>query len=112
LGTLTLAVFGARADIVIPHPPKPPKVTVEVQGANGYARGLVVSVDSAKSTVTLKHGPIDNLKMPPMTMAYSVSDPSLLGRLKSGDAILFKAEERKGRYFVVEAKSDPTPKAP
>jgi Cu/Ag efflux protein CusF len=104
---LSLFAAGASADIVMPKPPAPPHSVEE-----GYAQGKVIRVDTSKKSVTLKHGPIDNLKMPPMTMAYSVSDAALLARLKAGDAILFKAEERSGSYFVVEAKPDSAPKAP
>lgn len=58
-----------------------------------------VSKDTAK--VTLKHGEIKNLDMPPMTMVFQVKDPAMLDKLKPGDKVLFAAEKGAGGALVV-----------
>ena len=68
----------------------------------GYTDGEVRKVDKAAAKVTLKHGPIANLEMPPMTMVFQVRDPALLAKVKEGDKVKFKAEKVQGKYVVTE----------
>jgi Cu/Ag efflux protein CusF len=68
----------------------------------GYTEGEVRKVDKAAAKVTLKHGPIANLEMPPMTMVFQVKDPALLAKVKEGDKVKFKAEKVQGKYTVTE----------
>lgn len=58
----------------------------------------------AEDRVTLRHGPIDNLKMPPMTMVFRVSVPDQLEGLEVGDAVQFRAEQQDGNYVVTTLK--------
>jgi Cu/Ag efflux protein CusF len=64
------------------------------------AQGEVRKVDKAAKTVTLKHGPIASVDMPPMTMAFGVTDPKQLEPLQPGDKVRFTAEKR-GDLLVV-----------
>lgn len=66
-------------------------------------------VDRDAKKLTLKHGPIKNLDMPPMTMVFQVREPALMDRLQAGDKVRFRAEQQQGAYVVtaiekVEAK--------
>ena len=72
--------------------------------ADAYADGEVRKVDKAAGKVTIKHGPLAALDMPPMTMVFRVKDPAMLDNLKQGDAIRFKAEKVGGNYTVMELK--------
>lgn len=58
-------------------------------------------VDLAAGKLSLRHGEIPNLSMPPMTMVFHVADPTGLDRLKPGDRVRVRAEQREGRYTVV-----------
>jgi Cu/Ag efflux protein CusF len=62
----------------------------------------VRKVDKAASKVTLKHGEIKNLDMPPMTMVFAVRDKAVLDTLKPGDRVRFKAVKDGGTYTVTE----------
>lgn len=64
-------------------------------------------VDAGAGTLTLKHGAIPNLDMPPMTMVFQVRDPSLLGPLKVGDKLRFSADKLNGAYTVVDLEATP-----
>lgn len=64
--------------------------------------GEVRKVDKTAGKVTLKHGEIKNLEMPPMTMVFTAKDPSLLDKVKTGDKVRFHAE-KDGTTFVVTA---------
>jgi Cu/Ag efflux protein CusF len=63
--------------------------------------GVVKKVDKDAGKVTIRHGPIENLGMPKMTMVFRVKDPAMLDRLKEGDKILFVAEKVDGAFTVM-----------
>lgn len=58
-------------------------------------------VDAGAGKVTLKHGDIPNLDMPPMTMVFQVQDPAQLVPLKVGDKVRFSADKVLGAYTVI-----------
>jgi Cu/Ag efflux protein CusF len=62
--------------------------------------GEVKKIDKEAKKVTIKHGPIENLKMPPMTMVFRVKDAAMLDGLAPGTHVRFRAEEGEGGYVV------------
>lgn len=66
--------------------------------------GEVRRIDKAAGKVTLRHGEIKQLEMPPMTMVYEVSDKTMLDTIKPGDKVKFKAINEKGKMIVTEMK--------
>lgn len=66
------------------------------------AQGEVRRVDKEAGKLTLRHGEIRNLEMPPMTMVFGVRDRSLLERVKAGDKVRFQAIQDAGAYVVTE----------
>ena len=60
-------------------------------------------VDREYRKITLKHGAIKNLDMPPMTMVFEVADLALLGSLKKGDKVKFAAVDEGGGRLKVTA---------
>ncbi len=71
-------------------------------GAPDSTDAEVRKVDAAQGKVTLKHGEIKNLDMPPMTMVFTVKDKAMLDDVKPGDKVKFKAVNENGRLTVVE----------
>lgn len=71
-------------------------LTAQAQPTDGEVR----KIDSAQNKITLKHGEIKNLDMPPMSMVFSVKDASLLAKVKPGDKVRFTAEKIGGAYTV------------
>jgi Cu/Ag efflux protein CusF len=59
-------------------------------------------VDAAAGKLTIRHGPLENLGMGPMTMVFKVKDPAMLSQVKAGDSIDFVAEELDGALTVTE----------
>ena len=57
-----------------------------------------VSKDTGK--VTIKHGAIKNLDMPPMTMVFTAKDPSMLDKIAVGDKVLFTVIDEGGKMVV------------
>jgi Cu(I)/Ag(I) efflux system protein CusF len=76
--------------------------SVFAQGAVGLTEGEVRKVDLENRKITLKHGEIKNLDMPPMTMVFQVSDPAMLEKVKAGDKVQFRAAQTDGKLTVTE----------
>jgi Cu/Ag efflux protein CusF len=71
------------------------------------AAAEVTKLDKPGKRVTLKHGEIKNLDMPPMTMSYRVRDAVLLDGLAAGDRVRFTAERIDGQYTVTALTKAP-----
>ena len=78
----------------------PAKAEAKAPAAAALSAGEVRKVDREAKKLTIKHGPIENLKMPPMTMVFRVKDAAMLDGLEPGSKIRFHAEEVKGGYLV------------
>jgi len=61
----------------------------------------VKKIDKAQARVTLKHGEIKSLDLPPMTMVLQVRDPALLDGVAEGDKVRVLIEKVNGRYTVM-----------
>ena len=64
--------------------------------------GEVRKIDKENKRITLKHGEIKNLDMPPMTMVFQAADPALLDKVKVGDKVRFVAANPGGKLTVTE----------
>jgi Cu/Ag efflux protein CusF len=73
-----------------------------VQSGAAMSDGEVRKIDKAAGKVTIKHGPLENLGMPPMTMVFRVQDPALLDQVQVGDKVSFVAEKIGGQYTVTK----------
>ena len=67
----------------------------------------VRKIDAGAGKVTLRHGLIQNLDMPPMTMVFKVADAKLLQGLKQGDKIRFTADKLNGAFTVTAISAAP-----
>ncbi len=63
--------------------------------------GEVRKVSKDTNKITIKHGEIKNLDMPPMTMVFQVKDPAMLDKVKAGDKVRFAAEKGPDGTIVV-----------
>ncbi len=72
------------------------------------ASGEVRRIDKAQRKITLRHGDIKSLDMPPMSMVFQVRDAALLDAVKVGDKVLFAAaKEPDGTLIVTAIKPAP-----
>ena len=67
-----------------------------------FAEGEIRRVDRDAKKITIRHGPIPNLDMPPMTMVFQVKEPGMLDQVKAGDKVRFSAEKLGGAYTVTK----------
>jgi Cu/Ag efflux protein CusF len=69
--------------------------------------GEVRKIDKAQGRITLKHGEIKNLDMPPMTMTFRVKDAKALDTLAVGDKVRFAVDKVDGQYTVTTISRAP-----
>jgi Cu/Ag efflux protein CusF len=81
---LTLAALGLSANTL----------------AQVMAEGVVRRIDLENNKITIRHGEIKALDMPPMTMVFVAKQPILLKSLAPGDTVEFEAFEANGQYSV------------
>ncbi len=72
------------------------------QASSTMTDGEVRKIDKEAQKITIKHGPIQNLGMPGMTMVFQVKDPALLDKAQVGDKVKFKAEKSGGAMIVTD----------
>ena len=70
--------------------------------ASALADGEIRKVDKDAGKLTIKHGPIPSMDMPPMTMVYRVREAAMLDAVKPGDKIKFDAQKVGGQYVVIK----------
>ena len=78
-----------------------------LQAQTPDAQGEVTKIDHAQSRITLRHGEIKSLDMPPMTMAYKVADAKMLDGVAVGDRVRFAAGKIAGVYTVTVLVKQP-----
>ena len=74
---------------------------IAIANAQALSDGEIRKVDKDAKKLTIKHGPLLNLDMPPMTMVFQVGDAKMLDQVKAGDKVKFEAEMLPGGKTVV-----------
>ncbi|MFM0327730.1 copper-binding protein [Caballeronia glebae] len=62
----------------------------------------VKTVDAATGMVTLKHGALENVGMPPMTMAFKAKDAAMVKQVHEGDKVKVRVENVDGKLTIVK----------
>ncbi len=83
------------------------RTSTEAAQALPPAEGEVRRVDARAGRITIRHGEIRNLDMPPMTMTFQAREPALLETVKAGDKVRFTVEKLGGVYVL--RSIEPTP---
>ncbi len=66
------------------------------------SEGEIRKIDQAAGKITLAHGEIKSIDMPPMTMVFTVKNPALFGDLKKGDKVRFAVVREDGKLVLTE----------
>ncbi|WP_445940419.1 copper-binding protein, partial [Pseudomonas sp.] len=73
--------------------------------AAAMSQAEVRKIDTANQKITLRHGPLANLGMPPMTMVFSVKDAAELEGLNVGDKVQFVAQQQGSQFVASELQA-------
>ena len=77
---------------------------VGADGSQELSEGEVTRWDARSGKITLRHGELKNLGMPPMTMVFTLRDPAQAGPIKVGDKLRFRAEQVNGAFIVTRVE--------
>lgn len=67
--------------------------------------GEIRKVDRNSKKITIKHGAIKNLDMPPMTMVFHAKDAAMLEKVQKGDKVKFRAAMDGSAMVVTEIQA-------
>ncbi|WP_334118578.1 copper-binding protein [Limnobacter sp.] len=98
------SVFAANHSGAHNHDHGAAKEAKEIVAAAEMADGEIRKINKATGKVTLKHGEIKSVEMPPMTMVFGVADKAMLEGLKEGDKVKFDVKQDGSNYTVTEIK--------
>jgi Cu/Ag efflux protein CusF len=87
---------------------KSPSPAVKTSASAALTAGTVTKIDAAAARVTVQHGEIKNLNMPPMTMVFTLRNAALLKQVKVGDKVRFHAEMEGDNLFIDRWIKDPS----
>ncbi|KUY59433.1 copper-binding protein [Burkholderia sp. RF2-non_BP3] len=62
----------------------------------------VKKIDLASGKITLKHGALENVGMPAMTMAFKAKDAAMLAEVHAGDKVKVRVENVNGTLTIVK----------
>ncbi|MDX9970148.1 MAG: copper-binding protein [Hydrogenophaga sp.] len=68
----------------------------------GMTEGEVRKIDKDAGKITIKHGEIKHMDMPPMTMVFVAKDKALLDKAAVGARIQFMATNENGQMTVTD----------
>ena len=103
-GLLFAAVF-ALSFLSLPFAyaaPSTAEAALDTGAPISMSEGEVKKVNKDAGKITIKHGELKNLDMPPMTMVFLVQDPSMLDQVNPGDKINFVADKVEGKFTVTK----------
>ena len=73
-------------------------------GKSHQAAGKVKSVDAAKGTVSIDHGPVASMNWPAMTMAFKTKDKKMLEKVKAGQQIEIDFVQQGKDYIITKVR--------
>ncbi|WP_306480658.1 copper-binding protein [Limnobacter sp.] len=114
LSAITLAFLGASATYAADHTvhvlenqqrmEAEAKAKAKAAAQTEMADGEIRKINKNTGKITVKHGEIKSVEMPPMTMVFGVADKAMLEGLKEGDKVKFNVKQEGSNYTVTEIK--------
>lgn len=71
------------------------------------ADGEVRKIDKENGKITIRHGEIKHMDMPPMTMVFTAKDKALLDKVQVGQKIQFTVVHEGGKMVVTDMQPAP-----
>lgn len=105
IASLIAAALAAPAFADEAHHKKDAASGTTASQASGLSDGEIRRVDKDAKKITVRHGPLQNLDMPAMTMVFQVKDPAMLDQVKVGDKIKFQAEKVGGAFTITQIEA-------
>jgi Cu/Ag efflux protein CusF len=78
--------------------------TLPVSPKTGKGTGVIQQINQEKGVVTIKHGPLQGIVMPGMTMSFLVKDKKMLSNLQPMQKVDFELTHENGIYVITDIK--------
>lgn len=98
----TAATLASLLSIPVFAQTPPVQSTMEMSAKPSLTDGEVRKIDKEAGKITIKHGEIKHLEMPPMTMVFVAKDTSILDKVKAGDKVRFMTVHENGQMIVTD----------
>lgn len=82
-------------------------VETKMDKSTAMAEGEIRKISKDIGKLTIKHGVIKSLDMPPMTMVFTAKDPAMLDAVAVGDKVRFVVVDEGGKMVVTELQKSP-----
>lgn len=73
--------------------------------APGMTDGEIRKIDKDNGKITIKHGEIKHMDMPPMSMVFNVKDKAMLDKVQVGEKIQFIVIQDAGKMVVTDIQA-------
>lgn len=73
-----------------------------VTTAPAMTDGEIRKIDKETGKITIKHGEIKHMDMPPMTMVFAVKDKAMLDKVQVGEKVQFIVIQDAGKMVVTD----------
>lgn len=70
----------------------------------GTGAGVIQRINLEKGIVTIKHGPLQGIVAPAMTMSFLVKDKAMLANLQPLQKVDFELAHENGNYVITRIK--------
>ena len=70
----------------------------------GKGTGVIQQINREKGVVTIKHGPLQGIIMPAMTISFLVKDKAMLLNLQPQQIVNFELTRENGTYVITDIK--------
>jgi Cu/Ag efflux protein CusF len=98
----TAATLASLLSIPVFAQTPPDQNKMEMAAEPSLTDGEVRKIDKEAGKLTIRHGEIKHLEMPPMTMVFVAKDKSMLDKVKAGDKVRFTAIHENGQMIVTD----------
>ena len=107
--SLIVLLMSAGAGTAIAHHEAGGKPSGQAQApaANpktGKGTGVIQQINQEKGVVTIKHGPLQGINVPAMTMSYQVKDKAMLANLWAPQRVDFELTYDGKQYLITQIK--------
>ena len=104
IALLTTVIGGASHAHHDAAKPSGPAQTLPTSPKTGKGTGVIQQINREKGVVTLKHGPLQGIVIPGMTMSFLVKDKMLLSNLQPSQKVEFEIAHENGIYVITKIR--------
>lgn len=99
---LALACALSLTSATLVHAASHTAAPTQANAVASMSEGEVRKINKETQRITIRHGELKNLDMPPMTMIFHVKDPAMLEQVSEGEKINFVADKIDGKFTVMQ----------